>query len=85
MSKKKVIEYVRIAINNPIKKTTLFEKEDELKNLELGFEGIIDDTKYKVKMSIKELVLRYFDWYEMIQTVDNHYLNEECIILASGE
>lgn len=95
MSKKKVIEYisstkekpnlVKIDVNNPIKKTTLFEKVDNLEKLELGFEGIINCTKYKIKASIKELVLRYFDWYEMIQTVDDKGLNDECIILESGE
>lgn len=78
------INMVKLAINryNPLK--TAFLVEDPIENIELGFEGIINDTKYKVKVSLKEAILRYFDWFEMVQTLDDHDLTKECTILASG-
>ena len=79
------IETVKLAINryNPLK--TVFSIEEPIENIELGFEGIINDTKYKVKVSLKEAILRYFDWFEMVEALDDHDLTKECVILASGD
>lgn len=79
------INMVKLAINkhNPLE--TVFSINEPIENIELGFEGIINDTKYKVKVDLKEAILRYFDWFEMAQTLDDHNLTKECTILASGD
>lgn len=76
---------VLLAINKKNPKETVYSIEEPIENIELGFEGIINDTKYKVKVDLKEAILRYFDWYEMIETLENHSLTNKCPILASGE
>ncbi len=84
-AEKTEINMVLLAINrhNPLE--TAFSIKEPIENIELGFEGIINDTKYKVKVSLKQAILRYFDWFEMVETLDNHDLTKECTILASGE
>jgi len=77
-----------IAINNKKDKKTICKHEfDDIDNVEIGIDVIIKDTKYKIKTDLKELILRYFDWYEMIEAIDDNQLYEkkDVTILASGE
>lgn len=78
---------VRVAINNSTEKRTLHTDILNLDDTEIGFEGVIGETKYKFKASLKELVFRYYDWYELIEFVNDHSNNprEDVCILAKGD